>query len=99
VSDTSTDKKPEDAPVEKGWTLGDGGKSAQEVGIIWFTIWMCFFAAQLCCYIKWGMIEPIGRGFIACAWLLFFWACVHVRYTQKGRLKCQPDCGYCERKR
>ncbi len=97
MSDTSTNK--EDRPVEKEWMLGDGSKYAMEMGIMWFNFWLLVFVVQLIAYIKWGMTEAVGRSFIACAWLLFFWACVHVRYRPKCTLKCSPDCSYCERQR
>lgn len=93
----ATDK--EDKPVEKEWTLGNGSSGALALGSQWFCIWLCLFAFQLGAYVKFGMIEIVGRGFIACAWLLFFWACVHVRYQPKCTLKCSPDCSYCERQR
>ena len=89
----ATDKKPEDKPIEKERTLGDGNKGALEMGTSWFCTWLLVFTGVLCSYTYFGMISWVGRGFIACAWLLFFWACVHVRYAPKPVVQC-PRCQY-----
>lgn len=100
MSDTATDKKPEEKPLqpkpELEWVLGNGTKGDNETGWVQFTIFTIIFIGWLACYIWWGMDTPqIPRGMIACFWLYFIWGCVWIRRLPVKR--CDPGCYQCKR--